>query len=41
MTRVTVNAADLLVGATLIVASPISGDDREKGVIESAYDPLI
>jgi len=37
---VTVNAADLLVGATPIVASPISDDDKEKGVIESAYDPL-
>jgi len=36
MARVRVNAANLLVGATLIAASPISGDDSGKGLIESA-----
>jgi hypothetical protein len=36
MTWAKVNAADLLVGATLIAASPISDDDSEKGLIESA-----
>jgi len=39
MTRVRATAADLLVRASPIVASLVSGDGSGKGLIESAYDP--
>jgi len=39
MLRVRAKAVDLLVRTPPIAVSSISGDDGEKGLIESAYEP--
>jgi hypothetical protein len=38
--RVRANTINLPVWTTLMAASPISGGDSEKGLIESAQEPL-
>ncbi len=41
MMTVRANVTNLPVRTTPMTASPISGDDNGKGLIESAYDPVI